>query len=199
MSSWTQVYIKGLAESTHPTDEQLEEGLDARYELSNHPDLAWAGPGSTIVKRTDQGVCRGYAFLCFFSAEGATKAVERIVTKNLHLHLQLQETTVQNHQGEEEYQKEVKCDNDITAQAEQLPAVVSHMESPSLLLPLQLHAELCKPKPKSKKKKQSSATDDGGQDYRDLRIRRQRGAPVRKHPVITNSDGSRTCLGNKTK
>ena len=195
MSSWTQVYIKGLAESTDPSDEQLEEALDARYELSMHPELAWAGPGSTIVKRTDQGVCRGYAFLCFFSAEGATVAVERIESKNLQL--QLQETTLQNHQGEEEHRKEVKCDNDITPQPEQLPAGVATEEPPLLGLPLQLHAELCKPKPKSKKKKQSA--NDGGQDYRDLRIRRQRGAPVRKHPVITNSDGSRTCLGNKTK
>lgn len=194
MSSWTQVYVKGLAESTDPTDGQLEEGFDARYELSHHPELAWAGPGSTIVKRTDQGVCRGYAFLCFFSTEGATKAVERIVAKNLQ---NLQKPAVQNHPGEEENLNEVKCDNDITPQPEQLPTDVLNEEPPSCL-PLQLHAELCKPKPKSKKKKPSN-TNSGGQDHRDLRIRRQRGAPVRKHPVITSSDGSRTCLGNKTK
>ena len=33
----------------------------------------------------------------------------------------------------------------------------------------------------------------------DLRLRRQRKKPVRKHPVIVSSDGRRTNLGNKTK
>lgn len=36
-------------------------------------------------------------------------------------------------------------------------------------------------------------------DYSDLRLRRQRKAPVRKHPVIVSSDGKRTNLGNKTR
>mmetsp|Transcript_3528 Transcript_3528/g.7794 ORF Transcript_3528/g.7794 Transcript_3528/m.7794 type:complete len:166 (-) Transcript_3528:148-645(-) len=65
---------------------------------------------------------------------------------------------------------------------------------------LQLKAELCKSKPKSKKGKQGSGADGGsGGDVSDIRLKRQRGAPVRKHPVITSSSGKRTNLGSKTK
>ena len=196
MSGWTQVYIKGLAESTDPADEQLEELLDDRYGLSRQQELSWAGPGSTIVKRTDQGVCRGYAFLSFFSAEGAAQAVQ-IIT-NCHFK---NETTSPTGSGKEP-EKELENDKGTRSQPDPPTSNVStdtslQQSSVVLLLPLQLHAELCKPKTKSKKKKKPS--QQGGQDYRDLRIRRQRGAPIRKHPVITSSDGKRTCLGNKTK
>jgi hypothetical protein len=63
------------------------------------------------------------------------------------------------------------------------------------LLPPQLRAELSKPNAKSGRKKQ---TNDSG-DYSDLRFRRKRAAAVRKHPVIINSDKSKTGLGNKTR
>jgi len=49
-----------------------------------------------------------------------------------------------------------------------------------------LKAELSKPKGNSKKEKKV----DGG-DTRDLRLKRMRGQPVRKHPVLTSSDQSK--------
>ena len=52
-------------------------------------------------------------------------------------------------------------------------------------------AELSQPKEKKKK------VDNEG--LHDLRLRRQRKKPIRKHPVITSSNGKRTNLGNKTK
>jgi len=60
-------------------------------------------------------------------------------------------------------------------------------------LPTSLHAEISNSKGKKKKK------DNKEEDLPDLRIRRQRAPPIRKHPVITSSDGKRTNLGNKTK
>ena len=63
-----------------------------------------------------------------------------------------------------------------------------------LLPPLLLRAELSKAKKEKPKKNQGAGTD-----YSDLRLRRKRGAPVRKHPVIVSSDKTKTGLGNKTK
>jgi hypothetical protein len=77
--SWTQVYVTGLSQTTEPSDEELEGLLDARYNLSSTEDsITWAGPGTTLVKRDNDTVCRGYAFLAFFSPHGASFAVDRI-------------------------------------------------------------------------------------------------------------------------
>jgi len=61
-------------------------------------------------------------------------------------------------------------------------------------LPPILRAELRDPI-KSKKKKEKKKE----QYQPDLRLRRQRGAPTGKHPVITSSSGKRTNLGSKTR
>ena len=61
---------------------------------------------------------------------------------------------------------------------------------------IMLRAELSNPKGGTKKKSNKKNNDD---NLPDLRLRRQRKLPVRKHPVITSSDGKRTNLGNKTK
>lgn len=58
---------------------------------------------------------------------------------------------------------------------------------------IQLRAEVSIPKKKPKKE------GDVGKELPDLRCKRQRGAPVRKHPVIRSSDGKKTNLGNKTR
>jgi hypothetical protein len=77
--SWTQVYVTGLSQTASPSDEDLEGLLDGWYDLSSDSDLLWAGPGTTLVKRDkDSGVCRGFAFLAFFSMQGASIAVDRI-------------------------------------------------------------------------------------------------------------------------
>ena len=190
MSSWTQVYISGLSKSINPSDEEIEDYLNKCYCLdgggndnhnndddgsgsgehvnSNDQDgiissnssknLMWAGPGSTLIKRDDNGCCRGFAFLTFYSMDGALLAIDRI-------------------------------NNDIRSSSDANPSITSNN--------MRLRAELSNPT--SSKKKGGKKKNDGGENLTDLRLRRQRKQPVRKHPVITSSDGKRTNLGNKTK
>lgn len=157
--SWTQVYVSGLSLSVDPTDEELETLLDARYGLTIDPDgsLLWAGLGSTLVKRDEAGFCRGYAFLAFYSADGAAIIIERINNGA--------GTTTSTEGG---------------------------------ALPTNLQAELSIPKTGKKGKKQQQQQGSGA-DTSDIRMRRNRKAPVRKHPVIISSNGKKTGLGNKTR
>lgn len=162
--SWTQVYVSGLPQTVDPTDEEIESTLASTYNLTDTAQtILWAGPGTTLVKREDSagGECRGFAFLAFYSNEGAQIAVDRINGGSDGL----------------------MHDNGETATMAVTPT-------------LQLKAELCKPKPKSKKGK---GADGSGGDVSDIRLKRQRAAPVRKHPVIISSSGKKTNLGNKTK
>ena len=78
--SWIQVYITGLAKSIEPTDEEIEQLLNDRYSLASDDSILWAGQGTTLVKRDEWGSCRGFAFLAFYSAEGASIVVERVNT-----------------------------------------------------------------------------------------------------------------------
>ena len=171
------MYISGLHCTADYSDEDIETQLNARYNLdgngngdgdgdgdyedcsSTSINILWAGPGSTLIKRDHQGSCRGFAFLTFYSAEGASMIVDRI-----------------NSRAEVE-------------------AEVEASETSKSVLPLQLRAELSNPKGgkkgKSKQQKDSNLPD--------VRLRRQRRAPIRKHPVIVSSDGKRTNLGNKTR
>lgn len=152
--SWIQVYVTGLAVSLEPSDEDIEKSLEERYSLTSDCIL-WAGPGTTMVKRDEEGLCRGFAFLAFYSTNGASAAINRI---NTHHGIEMEDDG-----------------KDLSK------------------LPLLLRAELSNPKSgkKTPKKKEKYLPD--------LRLRKQRGAPVRKHPVITSSDGKRTNLGSKTK
>jgi RNA recognition motif-containing protein len=154
--SWTQVYVTGLAETVEPTDEEIEDLFDARFGLTtiDPHTVLWAGPGTTLVKRDeDTGVCRGYAFLAFYSTDGAAIVVDRINNE-------------------------------------------SEVQEDSSGLPPQLVAELSKPKSKQKKGQQGR---DSSENLPDMRLRRQRKAPIRKHPVIISSNGTKTNLGNKTR
>lgn len=165
--SWTQVYVTGLARAINPSDEEIEAYLSLRYSLtgtsnsnsSSEDDttdnLMWAGEGSTLIKRDESGCCRGFAFLTFYSVDGAMVAIDRINTDSS-----------------------------------------SSNESDDGSDHLTLRAELSNPKGGTKKKSNKKNNED---NLRDLRLRRQRKAPIRKHPVITSSDGKRTNLGNKTK
>lgn len=187
MSSWTQVYISGLSKSINPSDEEIEDYLNKCYSLdgvgndnSNDEDdgcsgehvnssdqdgitnsnssvsknLMWAGPGSTLIKRDDNGCCRGFAFLTFYSMDGALLAIDRI-------------------------------NNDIRSSSDATLSITSNK--------MRLRAELSNPT-SSKKKGGKKKKNDGGENLTDLRLRRQRKQPVRKHPVITSSDGKRTNL-----
>jgi RNA recognition motif-containing protein len=176
--SWTQVYVTGLSQTTEPSDQALEGLFEARYHLSStDSDMNWAGAGSTLVKRDKEtGQCRGYAFLAFFSAEGAAIAVERI--------------------NSNQYTDDLLVPHRRDEAEEVTDTAAAHGVQPQSLLPLHLRAELSKPKSKGKKKQ----TESGQQgDNSDIRLRRKRTAPARKHPVITSSDKSRTGVGNKTK
>ena len=157
--SWTQVYISGLSQSIDPSDDDIETLLDSRYDLTNSDALLWAGPGTTLIKRDDGGSCRGFAFLTFYSTEGASTVVDRINNNN-----------TQQRGG-----------------------------SDSTLPWQRLRAELSDPKAAKEQKKGKERRKVGSNDISDLRLRRQRKAPIRKHPVIRSSDGSKTNLGNKTR
>ena len=176
--SWTQVYITGLDKSIDPTDDIIEQLLDKGYKLSNDDILCWAGYGTTLVKRNETtGTCRGYAFLSFFSREGALIAIDRINNN---------------------YKT---CDNDNNNDVDgNIVDGDSTISDPKL--PTTIRAELSNPKNGNKsKKKKSNNNNNGGEcsNLPDVRLRRQRAPPIRKHPVITSSDGKRTNLGNKTK
>ena len=175
MSSWTQVYISGLSKSINPSDEEIEDYLNKCYSLdgehvnSNDQDgiissnssvsnnLMWAGPGSTL-KRDDNGCCRGFAFLTFYSMDGALLAIDRINNDSRN------------------------SNSDAT------PSITSNN--------MRLRAELSNPT-SSKKKGGKKKKNDGGENLTDLRLRRQRKQPVRKHPVITSLMLSR--IRNKKK
>ncbi len=188
MSSWTQIYISGLSKSINPSDEEIEDYLNKCYcldgggndnhnnddggsgsgehvnandqdEVTASNNLMWAGPGSTLIKRDDNGCCRGFAFITFYSMDGALLAIDRI-------------------------------NNDIRSSSDATIASSNNMR---------LRAELSNPTTTSKKKGGKKKKNDGGENLTDLRLRRQRKQPVRKHPVITSSDGKRTNLGNKTR
>ena len=168
--SYTQVYVTGLARAINPSDAEIEAYLCKRYSLAgstaaddnsncehNTADkiTMWAGEGSTLIKRDDEnGCCRGFAFLTFFSVDGAMMIIDRINNDN--------------------------SDNNG----------VDHN--------IMLRAELSNPKGGTKKKSNKKKNNEDN-DLPDLRLRRQRKLPVRKHPVITSSDGKRTNLGSKTK
>jgi hypothetical protein len=156
--AWIQVYIKGLSRSTDPSNEVIENLLNARYNLIDDAIL-WAGPDTTLVKRDEKGSCRGYAFLAFYSAEGAAIVADRI--NNGHN----------------------SNSSDIVGG----------------LIPLQLRAELSNPKAAKERKKVKGGQNDESKNVHDLRLRRQRKPPIRKHPVIISSDRIKTNLGNKTK
>ena len=149
--SWTQVYVTGLPRSLHPTDDDIEASLETRYDLTD--ESGWAGRGTTIIKRDDDGRCRGFAFLSFHTREAACVAIERICSDS----------------------NGVRDVDDGTSGPK-------------------LRAEMSGAPSKEKKKKKDD--DDA---LPDLRIRRQRKKPVRKHPVVVSSDGRRTNLGNTTK
>jgi hypothetical protein len=176
-----QVYLTGLSESTSPDDEELEGLIVARYNLSAD-DITWAGPGTTLIKRNGRTqVCRGYGFLSFLSSDGASIAVDKINA----------------FRGDE---------NDTTAIHNQstdtsLPSnsVTNDDCGHDNVLPLQLRAELSKPKANTKKAQQKKSIPEKQGDDSDIRLRRQRKTAVRKHPVIISSDKKKTGLGNKTK
>ena len=176
MSSWTQVYISGLSKSINPSDEEIEDYLNKCYSLDGEhvnrndqdeitsssnrssvsKNLMWAGPGSTLIKRDDNGCCRGFAFLTFYSMDGVLLAIDRI-------------------------------NNDIRSSSSS-DAIASSNNN------MRLRAKLRNPTSSKKKGggKKKKKNDDGGENLTDLRLRRRRKQPIRKHPVITSSDGKST-------
>ena len=159
--SWTQVYISGLPKSIDPSDEEIETFFDTRYNLTNDSAVLWAGYGTTLVKRDDSGRSRGFAFLTFYSAAGASTIVDRISTESTN-----------DGVGDSEISQE--------------------------LLSLQLRAELSNPKA-AKERNKKGGSKEGKGDMNHIRMKKHRGQPIRKHPVITSSSGKRTNQGNKTK
>ena len=166
--SWTQVHISGLSRSIDPSDEDIETMFESKYNLTNSDDILWAGPGTTLIKRDDKGSCRGFAFLTFYSTEGASTVVDRI-------------------------------NNGIITTDSMAVNKGGTCGGNNIARPWQLRAELSNPKATKERKKGKDRQRGESNDLSDLRLRRQRKAPIRKHPVITSSDGSKTNLGNKTR
>lgn len=198
---WTQVYLNGLnkpqiakmkAHVTKATsravigdDETSIDGdmdivhmveyfLTLQYHLTCDAPYYWAGPGSTVLKQTKMKGGSGsyYAFLAFFTIDGARQAIETINNNYNNNH------NNHNHNNNSNNQHE-------SASAEQL------------------HAELCQPKPKKTTSKNGSVRSSNSNTNNNIdhhvRLRRQRKAPVAKHPVRISSSGKKTNLGNKTR
>ena len=183
-SSWTQVYITGLSRSIYPTDDIIEAKLDERYQLLSQVSSScggWAGYGTTIIKReTKEGKCRGFAFVSFHSIESATIFVDRV--NNYYSN-----SSINNN------------DNHIIVDEEQGHAASKTDDNDDGLLPSHLHAEMSTPGKKSNKNTSDATAKKKSNDLPDLRLRRQRKQPVRKHPVIISSNGKRTNLSNSNK
>ena len=169
MMSWTQVYVTGLAQTVEPSDEDLEHHLAERYNL-----------------RGDDGDETGSVPTIRWAGPGTT-LFKRDKTNNAcrgyaficFLSLESAEVVVERINSNH-YAREPPADSIATA-----------------TLPPVLRAELSKPqKPKPRKKKDGHNTNNDGSD---IRLRRRRAAPIRKHPVIVSSDKKKTGLGNKTK
>lgn len=160
--SWTQVFITGLPKTVEPPNDEIETMLDMRFNLTNDHSLMWAGPDTTLIKRDERGFCRGFAFITFYSKDGASIIVDRINNSN----------------------KEGSKDDS---------GMVKEYS-------FQLTAELSNPKGSKERKKTKGQNEISSSAHLpDIRLKKMRRAPVRKHPVITSSNGKRTNLGNKTK
>lgn len=172
--SWTQVYVTGLAQTVEPCDDDLEDLLAKRYCLDNHHH----GDDNDNLPHVDWAG----PGTSLFKRDPTTNASRGYAFLSF-LTLESAETMVariNNHTTE-----------DPAADA------TTSSNSTELLLPPNLRAELSKPKPKNKSNKKKNSNDK--EDLADVRLRRKRAPPIRKHPVIVSSDKKKTGLGNKTK
>lgn len=152
------MHLSGLPESINCPDEELELAISLRYNLDDEAcNYTWAGPGTTVIKRDDDlNLCRGYCFLSFFTTQGAALAVNQINNGGSGTEMKTTTMPVGNYN---------------------LPRSV------------RLCAEISQPKKrnKNKSKKTNKSTseynDKSGNHISELRLRRRRAAPTRKHPV----------------
>lgn len=171
--SWTQVYVTGLAQTVEPCDDDLEDLLAKRYCLDNHHH----GDDNDNLPHVDWAG----PGTSLFKRDPTTNASRGYAFLSF-LTLESAETMV------------ARINNHTTED----PAVdPTNSNSTELLLPPNLRAELSKPKPKNKSNKKKNSNDK--EDLADVRLRRKRAPPIRKHPVIVSSDKKKTGLGNKTK
>ncbi|MGK3734882.1 MAG: hypothetical protein ACI90V_001721 [Bacillariaceae sp.] len=187
--SWTQVYVTGLSKSINPSDKKIENILNVRYDLTDDDNngVMWAGFESTVIKRDEMGCCRGYAFLSFFTKEGATIIVDRMNSEN---------NDNDNDNSNSNSNTNGGCDTSTSTSTSNNNNNNDDMINNNF--PLQLKAELSNPKGAKDKNKNNKGTAKN-QDLPDLRLRSKRKKPIRKHPVIISSDKTKTNQGNKTK
>ena len=197
--SWTQVYVTGLSKSINPSDMEIENILNTRYDLTDDDNnVMWAGFESTLIKRDAMGCCRGYAFLSFFSKEGATIIVDRVnneYNNNAKIH---NDNNDNNNNNNNNNNTNGGCDTDTNTSPSPSPSNSSGDIINNNFPLQQLKAELSNPKGAKDKNKNNKGTTKS-QDLPDLRLRSKRKKPVRKHPVIISSDKTKTNQGNKTK
>jgi hypothetical protein len=188
--SWTQVYVTGLSKSINPSDKEIENILNARYDLTGDDNVMWAGSESTVIKRDEMGCCRGYAFLSFFSKEGATIIVDRVNSEYDN------NAKINNDNDNDDNNSNTNggCDTNTSTSTSNSSGDIINNNFPFQ----QLKAELSNPKGAKDKNKNNKGTTKS-QDLPDLRLRSKRKKPIRKHPVIISSDKTKTNQGNKTK
>ena len=176
------MYVTGLSRSVEPSDEDIELHLCKAYSLAEEDDCSssassWAGPGTTLVKRDDAtGCCRGFAFLTFYSKEGASMVVDRINNGGRR----------QNEGDDHDRSGHHLIDGSNSGGGDASGEITI------------LRAELSNPKNNSAKgrnKNNNNGKNGNDSDLSDLRLRRHRGKPIRKHPVITSSDGRELIWG----
>jgi RNA recognition motif-containing protein len=172
--SWSQVYVTGLPRSLLPTDEEIEATLDSRYGLSSSSSSSTDDDGSptTVMGWAGRGttiIKRDDSGRCRGFAFLSFHSIEAASVAIERIN-----------NGDNDDDDDDDDDDDGGG------------GTPRPKLRAEMSAAL------SKERRKKSSKNDG--DFLpDLRLRRQRKKPVRKHPVIVSSDGRKTNLGNKTK
>eukprot|EP00558_Chaetoceros_sp_UNC1202_P004535 CAMPEP_0197235612 /NCGR_PEP_ID=MMETSP1429-20130617/2997_1 /TAXON_ID=49237 /ORGANISM="Chaetoceros sp., Strain UNC1202" /LENGTH=155 /DNA_ID=CAMNT_0042694241 /DNA_START=1 /DNA_END=466 /DNA_ORIENTATION=+ len=129
-----------------------------RFNLSNDHSLVWAGPGTTLIKRDEGGSCRGFAFLTFYSKDGADNIVDRINNGS---------------EGSNDDSEKVKN------------------------YPFQLTAELSNPKGAKERKKAKGQDGSSSAHLPDIRIKKQRRAPIGNTLLLPAQTEKERILGIK--
>jgi RNA recognition motif-containing protein len=179
-SSWTQVYVTGLSRSINPTDDEIESMLDTRYHLSSlSPSMSESTKDGKEEKVGTS--CGGWAgqgtTIIKRDGEGKCRGFAFV--------------SFHSYESASNFIDRSKSHNSWTNTMEEH----GHAASDGQVLPQFQHAEMSNPgKGTAKNKKKEEDTH-----LPDLRLRRQRKQPVRKHPVVISSNGKRTNLSNSNK
>lgn len=188
-SSWTQVHITGLSRSIYPTDEEIDSMLEKKYQLSSLSSSASIKDGRDEDKKKPK--LQSSSLCCGWAGTG---------------------TTIVKRDGEgkcrgfafvsfHSYESASIFIDRMNNSNSNNKTIIEHEHALDgcSALPLGIHAEMSIPGNKAKRDGSRNKKTEDSNYLPDLRLRRQRKQPVRKHPVITSSNGKRTNLSNSNK